>query len=481
MAKHFNIDFHCHSIMRSTNNAKERNCIDLWAKTLNYRGESVMERWVGIQLSEMTKESQSNLYAYCSGNTKVIIDSFYPIEKGWLNFRAISSMLTSSDMKRNIFRIASGISESRFRELIEHTSYFSELEEQYDVAVSEQGVSFDGKYAYRLARSFDDIKNVAESNNKLIVIPSIEGAHALGCGDIDSKGKSAEQMKMLMTENIGKIKKWEFPPFFIGLAHHFWNQLCGHARSFKHPVNFIVDQGSGLNKGITALGWHVIRELLTRKNGRRILIGIKHMSIKSRVSYYRFILDNNFLNQDDPIPIICSHTGVNGFKSMERMTKFSDSRKLSKHTMFNNWSMNLCGEEIQIIHQTGGIVGVILDKDVLGSSKYLNTIKNEKEPKIRKTMYLKLIWGTVFFMIDSINEKSGWSVPVFSSDFDGLINQIEFYKSAEDIEQLRCDMLNYLEDNNYKQELWFGYSPGQLVEKLFCSNIFTFLEKHYRI
>ena len=95
-------------------------------------------------------------------------------------------------------------------------------------------------------------------------------------------------------------------------------------------------------------------------------------------------------------------------------------------------------------------------------------------------MYLKLIWDTVFFMIESINERSAWSVPVFSSDFDGLINQIEFYRSAKDIEQLRFDMLNYLKEHNYKQQLWFGYAPEQLVEKLFCSNVFTFLDKHYR-
>lgn len=478
MASSFNIDFHCHPTLRSTNCATDLKELDFWKKVANYKGDSTIERMIGIKLSEIAKESQSHFSGYRNGNTKIIFDSLYPLEKGWLNFRKLPSIFMGEDIKLRIFRIASGITEKRFNDLRSNESYFNELNEQYSILLREQKKKRKN-HRFQLTKNYDHLTSLLDKKDvDLIVVPSIEGAHSFGTGDMLAKGKTPKELKSVITENIARVKQWEYPPFFVGLAHHFWNQLCGHARSFKPPVHYIINQRVGLNQGITELGWSVIHNLLSTDNGRRIHIGIKHMSIKARMEYYRFVYEHNIISKDT-IPIICSHTGVNGFNTINRMVKFADSRKSSRIPMFNNLSMNLCAEEIKVIHETGGIIGIILDKEILGSSKYLDAIRKEDRWQMRKKMYLKLIWDTIFFMINSIKTEKAWDTPIFSSDFDGLITQIEFYKCADSIQELREDLQEFLEQNNYKRELWFKKSPEEILDKLFRGNVMNFLQKHY--
>jgi microsomal dipeptidase-like Zn-dependent dipeptidase len=477
MNKYFNIDFHCHPLFRSTSTSCDLSQVNLWDSCDNYVGTTSAERWVSMQLSDIGRSSQAHLKGYCSANTKIIFDALYPVEKGWTNFKALPSVLLGKTMKETIFRISSGITSERFQLLEQRTSYFEELQELNSVLSKHQGQSPDGNYTMKVASNIEAVNDFA-NNHSVVVIPTIEGAHSLGAGDPQTKGLSLSKHKKLLTDNIHAVKLWNAPPFFIGLAHHFWNQLCGHAKSFKHPVNLVINQQVGLNLGITELGWHVIKELLTRNNGKRILIDVKHMSAKARREYYQFINNNNYLNEGDKIPIICSHTGVNGFDSYKRMMQLADSKKMTNRKIFNNWSMNLCGEEIRTIHQSGGIIGIILDKSILSSSLFLKEISNAEHID-RKNMYLRLIWENIFFMIEAVGNKEAWNTPVFSSDFDGLISQIEFYPSSEYIEMLKYDLTQYLLKYNFKRDLWFNKSPEELVYHVFNKNVMSFLNKHY--
>jgi hypothetical protein len=106
---------------------------------------------------------------------------------------------------------------------------------------------------------------------------SIEGAHSLGCG-IDNNADFDS-----LNNSITTIKSWEYPPFFITFAHHFYNELCGQAESLTSLLKKLADQSDGLNTGFTPLGEQVLRSLLDTSNGKRILIDVKHMSQKYRL------------------------------------------------------------------------------------------------------------------------------------------------------------------------------------------------------
>ena len=62
----------------------------------------------------------------------------------------------------------------------------------------------------------------------------------------------------------------------------------------KPPVNALLNQNRGMDKGLTELGRHVLRELLSRENGKRIIIDTKHMSVQSRKEYYGFVRNYNY-------------------------------------------------------------------------------------------------------------------------------------------------------------------------------------------
>ena len=51
------------------------------------------------------------------------------------------------------------------------------------------------------------------------------------------------------------------------------------------------------------------------------------MSIQSRIEYYLYVQEHNSLNPNDRIPIISSHTAVNGFDTITILLKIKTIKK----------------------------------------------------------------------------------------------------------------------------------------------------------
>lgn len=192
-------------------------------------------------------------------------------------------------------------------------NYFKDLEMEYDFYRQLDGKVIklpEGKFRYKLVKSYDEIEIVKTEKEKnmttICVVLSIEGMHVLN-QSIDKAPKEVDFMA-----NLQKIKNWDNPPFFVSIAHHFWNHLCGHAESFTKLVKKKVDQKEGLDTGFTALGKKVVKELLSSKNGKRVLIDLKHMSVASRKDFYKLI-DSKPAYKN--IPMIVSHGAANGLQT----------------------------------------------------------------------------------------------------------------------------------------------------------------------
>ena len=82
---------------------------------------------------------------------------------------------------------------------------------------------------------------------------TIEGLHSLN----NNINVPADETSFL--NNLAAVKQWDHVPFFVTVAHHFYNELCGHAKSLTGIVGSATDQSFGLNTGLTALGKKVIR------------------------------------------------------------------------------------------------------------------------------------------------------------------------------------------------------------------------------
>ncbi len=214
---------------------------------------------------------------------------------------------------------------------------------------------------YKLLQKIDDYDPC-----KLNIIFTIEGGHNL------FSRTAGVSVRNDVIRNLERLKLSDNRYFFLGLAHMEQNKLCNHAYGLKlfNPEKFIPTKN-----GITPLGKEVILKALEQPN--RILIDIKHMSLKARLEYYELLEDNN-LN----IPIIASHVGVTGvsYNNMPILDCI-ENREYNcikvqycqpeglMHTKFNPWSINLYNEEIPTIIASDGIIALNLDERILGTKQ----------------------------------------------------------------------------------------------------------------
>lgn len=477
----FFVDFHSHPTLRALNTPPAGSLRNLWEKTFNYQSNTSIGRWARMQTKEIAKESQANLYSHAENKVRVVFDSLYPVEKGWLNFRKMPSYLAGKKACEEVMMVALGIEKSRLDLLKNRDSYFQELMECYRFLLEGQGCSPDGNYCYKLASDYTDLENILSTDpNTIAVVVNIEGAHAFECGNFKTSFISMKDHKQLLSENIAAVKNLDFPPFSVNLAHHFWNQLCGHARSLKTPINLIFNQEPGINLGMTQLGWHVVEELLTRKNGRRIFPDTKHMSLRSRQELYEFIIRHNRMYPEDKIPIICSHGGVNGHETMADSIRIKDGRRKFQGSYYNNWSINLSAEEIRIIRDSGGMIGIMMDKGLLGGPETLQHIRTLQDEGKKKEAFVRLILDNIFTIVKAAGDISGWDIITVGSDYDGLITHIDCYEHAGKIPELKNDLVNYLKATGYHEALWYGQTPEALMSKIFSSNLMTFMKANFR-
>lgn len=479
--KQFFVDFHCHATLRALNTIPESGKKNMWEKTYNPESNTTIGRWARFQTREISKESQTNFYDYAQSGTRVIFDSLYPLEKGWFNFRRLPHYMVGERAKEELMMVAVGVDKKRFLCLKQAESYFSELKENYDFISKGQGFSPDGQYYYKIAKSSDDLNRILqESPHSIAVVLNIEGGHSLECGAPCTEYMSVQDHGKLIKDNIETIKSWEYPIFSINLAHHFDNQLCGHARSLKSPISLVFNQTENLNKGLTRLGWMAVENLLSLKNGKRVLIDGKHMSVQARKEYYSFVREYNRRNPDDRIPLIYGHTGVNGFETMEESVLKPDNGRKFRGSYFNNWSINVSDEEIEYIHESGGMVGIMVDKGLLGSPDTLKNIRTVTDSGQRKKAFITLLLDNIFHVVRTVGDRSGWDIVTLGTDYDGMITHMDPYPAASNISQLYEDLLYFLKTAEYKNHLWYNYTPEEILAKLFRDNAMNFLKLNFR-
>lgn len=476
----FFVDIHIHPNLKAFGSNYPKPTANLWERIEHHYTDSALMRYIRKESGEVYKYSQSNFDALIKGNVRVVMLSITPLEKGFLKFRNIPGLVLTKKNQLDVMEHVTGTHRKYItHQLSKKYDYYESFKKEYKYIVEQQGKSPCGNYEFQIAKNYQDVKEIVKDPNKIAVILSVEGGYSLGVGTEEMEEKPIQELKDLMTKRIREIKSWEYPPFSINVCHHFWNQLCGHSKSIKGTSSFLVNQSKGIDKGMTELGRHVFRELLSRHNGPRINIDTKHMSVAARNEYFGFVRNYNYLNPDDKIPLICSHTGVNGYKEMENSVWKNDTPRKSKKSYFQNWSINVSDEEARIIHESDGIIGMILDKTVLGGGEFLKKLKNAKTESRKKKMMLKLLWKSIFQLIQGIGQKSAWDIIAIGSDYDGAITHIDQYYSSECFPQLKTDLISYLEETKLEEALWFGYTPKQLVDRIMTRNPLRFYEKYF--
>ena len=147
----FFVDIHCHPTMRAFHTTPKGVKKNIWDCTKNDEVDTFFGRWAWNQSKGVSKFSQSNFYNCIKGKTRVVFDSLYPIERGFINFNKISELIIGKKAIETLTVSASGVSIKQFRNYKKGNDYFNELNEQYNFLVNYQGTSPCGKYDYNKA------------------------------------------------------------------------------------------------------------------------------------------------------------------------------------------------------------------------------------------------------------------------------------------------------------------------------------------
>lgn len=468
------IDFHCHPTLKpfgksfpGMENSKNRNRkSSIWY----YDRPNFYEKILNY-ITSLTKFTQSDFTTLSKGRSLCVSASLYPPEHGF--FKPVNQTGKLADA---VLDLATGLGGLRIDQLQKKTSYFNDLLKEYyfikqleDITVKVDGE----KCSYRVINNYEDLE-LLELNEDIRytgVLLSIEGLHVLDWREEDDNDETVR-------ENAVKLKNLDDRIFFVTLAHHFYNGLCGHAKSLNGILAAALDQSDGLDTGMTDLGKEIVRVLLDPSLGRVIPIDVKHMSLASRLAYYT-MLEDEF--SDRKIPIVISHGAVTGYYDQH------ESKSLpGKAHLFNNSDINFYDFEIIKVDVSGGIFGLQLDERRIGSKQELKNASGKIKKRKIRFHRSKLLWNQIQHIAEVLDahERFAWGIQVLGTDFDGIIDPLNGYWSAEYFEHLEPYLLmhahNYLETEGHKLHEYNRIDAEEIIDRFFIENGRSFIERHYR-
>lgn len=475
----FFIDFHCHPAMKpygkSFSNEPGKNSSNVHHKNSCwfYDSPNLFER--GLQWATgISKFTQADFTTLAFGDVRLIFASLYPIERGFFKNNLGQGIV--SDLVDNFI---TGVGDARVDHIQTHNNYFEDVEREYKYyeALHDKPIeTISGTYKYVLISSYAQMQHILETdpmrNNIIFVVMSIEGLHVL---NDNLKGKPDEQ-KFLA--NLRIIKNWQFPPAFVTFSHHFYNHLCGHAKSLTGIVGKATDQTNGLNLGFTPIGRKVLHETLSETNGRRIYIDIKHMSALGRKEYFE-ILKTDYVGQD--IPTIVSHGAANGMRSMDE--KIIDSPITGSKLLKED--INFYDNEIVEVARGNGIFGLQLDERRVANSNTLKSVKHSVFMNKIRHYRAELLWNQIRHIGELLDRHDlpAWDCMAIGSDFEGIINPLNGYLTAETMVHLEefteRHAHNYLQKAGKKLKPYNQIKADELVHRIFHANGLSFLSKYY--
>lgn len=460
-------DLHCHPNLKTFGHSfgqKNNPKSDLWySKKPNYLTKKIYEK-TGI-----TKFSQTDLSTMSQAKGKIAFVSLYPFEKGFFHNPYVWPKFAAHLANWGI-----EIGYQRIRHIQQHTSYFEDLKKEYDFFLNgKKEQIIDGiPHTWKAVKDSEELALSLNTENEIAVIFSIEGAHVFDTG-LGEYGVTVGREEVMA--NIQEVKRWEFPPFFIGLAHNFNNDLCGHARSLQRLGN-LVDQEKNLDKGLMPLGKVVVRELLSEFNGKRILIDLKHMSLMSRVEYYR-LLEEEYPYQN--IPLIISHGALTG----KPASRGRDG--LPFMDIFNETDLNFYDEELIRLVKSDGLFALQMDMNIHADLKKLKYFFSKNDAFNHITNSAKIIWNQLQHFAE-VCDRAGlfsWGNTCLGTDFDGSIYPFPGVLTAEGLAPLANQLEGLANDFLKKRSLSLqenrGISPEEIVDRFMFSNTLQFLHRNF--
>ena len=474
-------DFHCHPSFKTfLGNRQPQLRKDCWT-TLDF------------DLDFKILDSQSSLSQVKNGGGTLIVCALYGLESGFAG--------------SGLIKLAAGLSphtEKRFLQEIEwgEWGYNQLMMGDWNHLMLSQNISS--------TKSFIHLSSINEydpDSNQIQIILAAEGGHNFYDSD------QIPGMPSGVIENLVFHKQPGNPRLlYVTVTHLQQSAFCTHAygmKLIKNPV--FLPTGKGLNP----LGRSFIRAALNTQNGMPILVDVKHMSLQSRLEFYQL------RSQEFPqSPIVATHMGITGLSYLRKPVKKIQTNLRTRcvevfyfrslgalDTYFNPWSINLYDEDIKEIMLSGGLIGLSLDQRILGCGNVskeafsMDEFKPDEFQPTKKPRYHMLApdhhdtakkfrdWQIRYFCNNWLHAvkigfavvgEDAWNHLCIGSDFDGLIDPIDDFKSAANYKFIFGRLVEWMPV--MAQEMGVPVEVQdvqQRVKGLVFDNALTFLQEHY--
>ncbi|WP_423146380.1 hypothetical protein [Rubrolithibacter danxiaensis] len=504
MLPHFFVDIHCHPSVkpyarsfRDNPGHQKHDASD--SSSMWYSDKPTLFDKLKNYVASLTNFIQADAASLLKGRVAIVCLSFYPQEKAFFVNKAGTGL--PSDL---MTMLVTEFGKERIDYIQEYTSYWEDLKKEMNFLCQQENmpIEVNGKSVrYSIARSYDDIELAARSGELgetlVVFVPTIEGGHIFD-QIINSTLKWDEVQNEVREEKLNTVlqrvkelragKDGMIRPVFMTLAHHFWNGLCGHERSLGSIVRCAIDQENGLKQGFTSAGKEVVRALLRDETDESqiiippVYIDIKHMSRLSREQYF-LMLDTEFADRN--IPVIASHAGVTGLSKPGG----SAVTAAAQEGLFMQDPINIYDDELLRIESSGGLFGIQLDERRIGSKQALRSARGNISRREILYHWSKLVWNQIRHVAEVLDYagRYSWNIQCLGTDFDGIIDPINGYWTAESIDDLDDYLLkhayNYLkeikEPCSLTQERNRIISPEEVVDRVMTSNALAFLSTYY--
>ena len=478
-------DVHMHASLKPFN-SRGVNKYNLWEQ-IDHNCEGKMSLLFLSGSKEVPKTSQCHLEGLVRGNVKIAYLSLTPLEKEMMDPR----LLNEKKKGPQTMACISGVEFLELKDKNKVVNYYNDFAENLKYVIQGENVPYyvDGKaYTYEIVKNSAHLNKLMEDPSKIALILTIEGGHTLGKSLTPDDISQTDSYREFYLSNVDRIKgilpldstskKIDYPVLSINLNHFFWNGLCGHARTFSTAQTFIFGAGKGVDEGMTELGKKVVERLLDKSKGRRVLVDIKHMSLKSRQWYYSYISD--LRSKGDNIPVFSSHSTVSGLSCQSKEYLANDNKSKNKKSYLNRWTISLSNEDINEIYISKGLIGIMLEKykliGELGNKAIRKSVEGSNQ---RRKLYVKFIMANILSCINAVNKADAWNIVSIGSDFDGLIVPFETYPRANEMVDLATDLYDFLKNPEaifdlYSLEdvkkLMFDFTAEEILEKIMYKN-----------
>lgn len=349
---------------------------------------------------------------------------------------------------------------------------------------------FSGRYW--VARNLEELESRLEGSDDVVFVLTIEGAYVFSIGPDGQRVAEDE-----IFERIEILRTLEHPVMFITLAHHFDNGLCGHAHSIPDSGRLVMDQDLRLNEGFERagdLGMRVVRSMLALDEhlndtgGRRILIDCKHMSAKARQEYYAEVVrpynarrqrqSAAHQAQHPEIPVFMSHAAYSGVATLDALIAHGDREDDHYHSPpFYAWNINLSDEDMRVVHETHGVVGLVFDQRVCGVPP---------RQQVPDEFWPDIVMRQIFGLVDVIQADSRysdeeklrvWDCIALGTDYDGLIDPLTRYPTVMSLPRFADDLREVL--HRYRHTRFIeNIGVEKLVDKICFENLYAFSRRH---